>query len=64
MMTDNVAVLAGFTEEWTADNEAHVLYLMVKPGTDFDSAFKAWDTDNQEWLTVNGWLFSIEPGHE
>lgn len=61
MMTDNVAVLAGFTEEWTADSDEYTLSLLIKPGQDLDSAFKAWDTDEQEWITVNGWLFSFEP---
>ena len=34
--------------------------LLVKPGTDFDTRFKAWDRDEQEFIRVNGWLFTIE----
>ena len=60
-MTDNVAVLAGFTTEVHANAGGEIdLYLLVKPDTDFDTTFKAWDTDEQEWLFVNGWLFVIE----
>ena len=58
-MSDNVAVLNGFTREVIASNGEYDLYLLVRPDTDFDSTFKAWDTDNQEWIRVNGWLFTI-----
>lgn len=58
-MTDNVAVLQGFTREVTADSDGHTLYLLVKPDTDFDGSFKAWNMDNQEFIKVNGWLFDI-----
>lgn len=60
-MTDNVAILAGFTKEVVAESDAHTLFLLVRPDTDYDSTFKAWDTDNQEFIRVNGWLFTIEP---
>ena len=60
-MTDNIAVLQGFTEPVLAENSAYSLFLLVKPDTDFDSTFKAWDTDEQEFITVNGWLFVVEP---
>lgn len=59
-MTDNVAVLDGFTEEYFAYAGDIELYLLVKPETDFDSAFKAWDSDMQEYIRVNGWLFRFE----
>ena len=58
-MTDNVAFLDGYTLEVEATCPEHELYLLVKPGTDFDDAFRAWDTDNQEFIRVNGWLYSI-----
>jgi hypothetical protein len=32
------------------------LDLMVRPGTDFDSAFKAWDRDGEEFILVAGWM--------
>jgi hypothetical protein len=59
-MTDNVAVLQGFTREVTAENDHYTLSLLVKPDTDFDDRFKAWDMDEQEFIRVNGWLFTIE----
>ena len=57
---DNRAVTQGFTEEVTLTNWAHELYLLIKPDTDLDSRFKAWDTDCQEFIYVNGWLFTQE----
>ena len=32
---------------------------LVKPDTDFDDRFKAFDIDNNEWLWVNGWACDI-----
>jgi hypothetical protein len=58
-MTDNVAVLEGFTKEVEITScRGEELFLLVKPDTDMDSRFKAWCMDNQEYITVNGWLFS------
>jgi hypothetical protein len=59
-MSDNAAVLQGFTREVVASNAAMDLFLLVKPDTDFDDTFRAWDTDGQEFVNVNGWLFSVE----
>ena len=59
-MSDNVAVLDGYKVEVVATCSEHDLYLLVKPDTDFESTFKAWDTDNQEFIRVNGWLYSID----
>ena len=59
-MRDNVAVLDGYTLEAVAMSDNGDLYLLVKPGTDFDDTFRAWDTDNQEFVTVDGWMFHIE----
>lgn len=50
----------GFTVEVFATSSEVDLELMVRPGTDFDGTFKAWDIANQEMLRVNGWLFIIE----
>ena len=61
-MTDNVAVLAGFTREVTAENSQFTLDLLVQPGTDFDDTFKAWDLTEQEFILVNGWMFEIVEG--
>lgn len=59
-MTDNVAILDGYTEEVYMTGGGYDLALLVEPDTDLDSTFKAWDTDTQEYIEVNGWLFSIE----
>lgn len=59
-MGDNVAVLAGYTESVLAAGPDRDMHLLVKPTTDFESTFKAWDTDNQEWLKVNGWMYQFE----
>ena len=60
-MTDNVAILKGYTKEIIATNDHGLeLFLLVQPDADLDDRFKAWDTDCQEFIRVNGWLFSIE----
>lgn len=59
-MTDNGAVLAGFTEEWLAYSGSHDLFLLVKPGTDLTDRFRAWCCDEQEFIMVNGWLYTYE----
>lgn len=59
-MTDNVATLKGFTRDLLAYSDSVDLHILVTPGTDLDSRFKAWDCDEQEWIRVNGWLFTFE----
>ena len=60
-MSDNIAVLDGYTQEVHAfAGEGLELYLLVKPDTDFDGHFRAWDMDAQEFITVTGWMFNIE----
>lgn len=58
-MSDNAAILDGYTREVIASCIEHDLYLLVKPDADLSGTFKAWDTDNQEFIRVNGWLYSI-----
>lgn len=58
-MSDNAAVLEGFTVEIIAGYQDIALYLLVRPGTDYDSRFTAWDMDGQEYIRVNGWLATI-----
>lgn len=50
----------GFTVEVFASSSEVDLELLVRPDTDYDSTFEAWDTSEQEMLRVNGWLFIIE----
>lgn len=59
-MTDNVAVLAGYTREIEADEGVDTLHLLVRPEAYLDQRFSAWDTDAQEWIVVNGWLFDCQ----
>lgn len=59
-MSDNTATLAGFTRDVMAFSSMVDLHLLIKPDTDLDSRFKAWDCDEQEWIIVNGWNFDIE----
>ena len=58
-MSDNAAVMEGYTREIVLHCAEHSLYLLIKPDTDLDSRFRAYDTDMQEWIAVNGWLYSI-----
>lgn len=59
-MTDNVAVLEGYTRELMAYSSAGDLFILVKPGADLDDTFKAWDSDNQEFVRISGWLWTFE----
>ena len=59
-MGDNKAILQGYTRQVIAKGREFDLYLLVKPDTDFDGQFKTYDTDNQEFIRVNGWLFTFE----
>ena len=61
-MTDNVAVLEGYTEEVCLACDIADLCLLVKPGTNLESEFKAWDMDEQEFIVVNGWMFTEVEG--
>lgn len=57
---DNTAVRLGFTRHVYCDGGLVSFAALVKPDADLDGTFRAFDTDNQEWLNVNGWLFLIE----
>lgn len=60
-MTDNVATLVGFSRQVVLDNgQGASLFVLVHPLEDLDGLFKAWDMDAQEWIVVNGWLWTVE----
>jgi hypothetical protein len=59
-MTDNVAILKGFTREVSAECDICSLSLLVKPETDLDGHFRAWNMDDQEFIRINGWLWMFE----
>ena len=53
-MTDNVAVLDGFTKEILIETKDRVLFALVRPDTKFAGNYRAWDTDNQEHVKIEG----------
>ncbi len=57
-MTDNVAMLAGYTRNVLIEGDYSSFQALVRPDQDFDDAFRCYDTDSQEWLVVSGWLIS------
>lgn len=59
-MSDNIAILEGYTKEIVATSDGGELFLLVKPNQDLDGRFKAWDTDEQEFIFVNGWLYTYQ----
>lgn len=59
--SDNGAVLAGYTVEYLADCDAHSMHISVRPDADLDGTFRAFDHDNQEYVHINGWLWTFEP---
>jgi hypothetical protein len=63
-MTDNVAVLDGYTREVFGCSDGPDLNLLIKPDTDLDGSFVAWDMDQQEYTIVHGWLFVFEDVEE
>lgn len=60
-MSDNTAILAGYTQEWLGECDQCDMHLFTKPDVDLDGTFKAYDADNCEWVRVNGWLWTFEP---
>ena len=51
---------AGYTVELWLSNYFGDLHVMVQPGADLDSTFKAWCLDEGEFLSVSGWTYSID----
>ena len=41
-------------------SDEYDLYIKAPRDTDFDGTFTAYCMDNNEFITVNGWLFNIE----
>ena len=59
-MTEQQVKNLGYTMPVYASCLMADLELLIKPDTDLDSRFKAWDADNGEWLMINGWNFIFE----
>ncbi len=49
----------GYTKRIEIDFGPHFIEALVKPGTDYDSSFRCFCLDGNEWLVVNGWLAAI-----
>lgn len=58
-MTNKTAISNGYTILISAMSDSYDLNLLVKPDADTDGTFKAWDTEEREFILVNGWLFNI-----
>lgn len=60
MAADSVAIALGYTKAVVAYEAGTELNLLIKPDTDYDTTFKAWCLDEHEFLSVNGYMFTIE----
>ena len=60
-MGDNTAVLEGYTKEIVGHGIARDIFLLIKPNTDLDGDFRAYDTDKQDFVMVHGyqWNFGL-----
>ena len=61
---EKVTLSGAYTREVYAVCSMYELSLLVKPDADLDSEFVAWDLDEQEFINVNGWLFTIEDAED
>lgn len=59
--SDNGARLKGYTLELMAYGGDYELHLSVRPDTDLDGEFRAFDHAEQEMIRVYGWMFDIQP---
>ncbi len=53
-MTDNVAVMDGYTREIIIETDDACIFALVKPSTKFVGLYQAWDTDAQEFVKIEG----------
>jgi hypothetical protein len=58
--TDNEAVSLGYTRHVIASSDQHEFACLIQPDADLDDVVKVFNTDDQEWLRLNGWLFTFE----
>lgn len=60
-MSDNEAVMRGYSEPMVLEavDHSHTLYVLAQPYADLDGSFRVWDTDEQEWLCLNGWQYDV-----
>jgi hypothetical protein len=54
--TETAAIRAGYTRPVYLELGFSGFAALIQPDEDVDGTFTAFDTDNGEWLSVNGWL--------
>ena len=59
-MRDTIPITAGYTRRVIAFDAGPELLLLVRPDTDLDGRFKAWNCDEEEFVEVTGWEFTFE----
>ena len=59
-MTDNVAILDGYTRLVYAECSMTDGVFLIRPEADLDDVVRAWDTDLQKYVNLNGWLWAFE----
>lgn len=69
-MSDNEAVLNGYTQEVEAEkiiasSNTNRYFLLTRPDTDFSGTFRAWDMDAQEFIIFvpSGWNIIKKQDH-
>lgn len=58
--TSETAIAKGFTRPVYIDFGSMDVEALIRPETDLDGRFKAFDIANNEWLNINGWLATVE----
>ena len=53
-MTDNVATRDGCIKDILIETKDRVIFALVRPGTNFCGLYRAWDTDTQEYVKIEG----------
>lgn len=62
-MTDNVAILEGYTREVHGTAPEMECNFLVKPDQDLSQQFRAWNMHDQEWVIVFGWVWEWDEGN-
>jgi len=61
-MTSSIktAIAQGYTEPFIADCTEYNLEIMVRPETDMQDTFKAYDLTCDRFVKLNGWLWDFQ----
>ena len=54
--TQGQAMAAGYTQRCEIDGSGWCLSVLVRPNTDTETTFRAFDIEENELLRINGWL--------